>query len=116
MKLVLFLFLLLTSDLCSPILAQQAPGKLVPVPTLLKAAEELYDKGAYDTAFSRCEQVLAIDPYNIAARKFEEKIGAAMVASARKEKEKRQKQNDEPIHPTYPPQHLGPAPSTAISK
>jgi general secretion pathway protein D len=37
-------------------------------------ARGLYDTGRYDMAFKRCEQILNVDPYNIAARKLQEEI------------------------------------------
>ncbi|MHA3773578.1 Amuc_1098 family type IV pilus outer membrane protein [Verrucomicrobiota bacterium sgz303538] len=37
-------------------------------------AKGFYDSGRYDLAFKRCEQILNIDPYNIAARKMQEEI------------------------------------------
>jgi general secretion pathway protein D len=37
-------------------------------------AKGFYDTGRYDLAFKRCEQILNIDPYNIAARKMQEEI------------------------------------------
>ena len=41
---------------------------------LLADAQGYYDSGRYDLAFKKYEQVLAIDPYNTAARQGEEKI------------------------------------------
>ena len=41
---------------------------------LLADAQAYYDSGRYDLAFKKYEQVLAIDPYNTAARQGEEKI------------------------------------------
>jgi len=40
-------------------------------------ADGFYQSGRYSLAFKRCEQILNIDPYNIAARKMEEKIDLA---------------------------------------
>ncbi len=40
-------------------------------------AEGFYQSGRYDISFKRCEQILNIDPYNIAARKMQEKINVA---------------------------------------
>jgi general secretion pathway protein D len=37
-------------------------------------AKGFMDTGRYDLAYKRCEQVLGLDPYNIAARKMEEEI------------------------------------------
>jgi general secretion pathway protein D len=44
------------------------------VKKLLVEADGFYQTGRYDMAFKRYEQVLNIDPYNIAARKGEEKL------------------------------------------
>ncbi len=44
------------------------------VDRLLVEAQGFYDSGRYDLAYKRGEQVLALDNYNIAARKLEEKI------------------------------------------
>jgi len=40
-------------------------------------AQGLYDSGRLDLAKSRCEHILNVDPYNRAAREFEEKIERA---------------------------------------
>jgi len=40
-------------------------------------AQGFYDSGRYDLAAKRCDQILAIDKYNTAARKMEEKIDRA---------------------------------------
>jgi len=40
-------------------------------------ADGFYQSGRYNLAYKRCEQILNIDPYNIAARKMEEKIDLA---------------------------------------
>jgi general secretion pathway protein D len=37
-------------------------------------AKGFFDTGRFDLAYKRCEQILNIDPYNIAARKLEEEI------------------------------------------
>ncbi|MDQ3622090.1 MAG: type II and III secretion system protein [Verrucomicrobiota bacterium] len=52
-------------------------GNVEEVKKLLLEADGYYESGRYDQAFKRCEQVLNIDPYNIAARKMEEKINLA---------------------------------------
>ena len=44
------------------------------VKKFLSDAEGYYDSGRYDFAYKRCEQVLNLDPYNVAARRMEEKI------------------------------------------
>jgi general secretion pathway protein D len=52
------------------------------VKRLLLEADGFYETGRYDLAFKRYEQVLNIDPYNIAARKGEEKVNLARDNSA----------------------------------
>ncbi len=47
------------------------------VKKFLSEAEGYYDSGRYDLSFKRCEQVLNLDPYNVAARRMEEKINKA---------------------------------------
>jgi len=47
------------------------------VKQLLREGEGFYQSGRFDLAFKRCEQVLNIDKYNIAARRLEEKIDNA---------------------------------------
>jgi general secretion pathway protein D len=37
-------------------------------------AKGFFDSGRFDLAFKRCEQILNVDPYNIAARKMQEEI------------------------------------------
>ena len=49
-------------------------AKVEEVKQLLADAQGYYDSGRYDLAFKKYEQVLAIDPYNTAARLGEEKI------------------------------------------
>ena len=41
-------------------------------------ADGYYSTARYDLAFKRCEQILNLDPYNIAARQMQEKINKAM--------------------------------------
>src|SRR5437588_3052952 len=48
--------------------------KVEKVKKLLADADGYYNSGRYDLAFKKYEQVLAIDPYNTAARHGEEKI------------------------------------------
>ncbi|MEY2556376.1 MAG: ral secretion pathway protein, partial [Verrucomicrobiota bacterium] len=48
--------------------------KVEEVKKLLSDADGYYNSGRYDLAFKKYEQVLAIDPYNTAARHGEEKI------------------------------------------
>ncbi|HXX41654.1 MAG TPA: Amuc_1098 family type IV pilus outer membrane protein, partial [Chthoniobacterales bacterium] len=49
-------------------------AKVEEVKKLLTDAEGYYKSGRYDLAFKKYEQVLALDPYNTAARRGEEKI------------------------------------------
>ncbi len=49
-------------------------AKVEEVKTLLADAQRYYDEGRYDLAFKKYDQVLALDPYNTAARKGQEKI------------------------------------------
>ena len=49
-------------------------AKVEEVRKLLTDAEGYYDSGRYDLAFKKYEQVLDLDPYNVAARRGEEKI------------------------------------------
>ncbi|MEY2546174.1 MAG: ral secretion pathway protein [Verrucomicrobiota bacterium] len=49
-------------------------AKVDEVKQLLTEAEGYYASGRYDLAFKKYEQVLALDPYNTAARRGEEKI------------------------------------------
>jgi general secretion pathway protein D len=49
-------------------------SKVEEVKKLLSDADGYYDSGRYDLAFKKYEQVLALDPYNVAARRGEEKI------------------------------------------
>jgi general secretion pathway protein D len=44
------------------------------VKRLLAEADDYYNSGRYDLAFKKYEQVLALDPYNTAARRGEEKL------------------------------------------
>jgi general secretion pathway protein D len=48
--------------------------KVEQVKQLLAEADGFYQSGRYDFAFKRYDQVLAIDPYNTAARRGQEKI------------------------------------------
>ncbi len=49
-------------------------SKVEQVKQLLTEADGFYLSGRYDLAFKRYEQVLAIDPYNTAARRGQEKV------------------------------------------
>jgi general secretion pathway protein D len=52
-------------------------GNIEEVKRLFIEAEGYFQSARYDIAFRRCEQILNIDPYNIAARELEEKINVA---------------------------------------
>ena len=52
-------------------------SKVEEVKSLLADAEAYYLAARYDLAFKKYEQVLTLDPYNIAARRGEEKINLA---------------------------------------
>ena len=49
-------------------------AKVEEVKKLLSDAEGYYNSGRYDLAFKKYEQVLNLDPYNVAARRGEERI------------------------------------------
>jgi general secretion pathway protein D len=49
-------------------------AKVEEVKKLLSEADGYYNSGRYDLAFKKYEQVLNLDPYNVAARRGEEKI------------------------------------------
>jgi general secretion pathway protein D len=49
-------------------------SKVEEVKRLLTEADGYYNSGRYDLAFKKYEQVLNLDPYNVAARRGEEKI------------------------------------------
>ncbi|MGI8955507.1 MAG: Amuc_1098 family type IV pilus outer membrane protein [Chthoniobacterales bacterium] len=49
-------------------------AKVEDVKKLLSDADEYYSSGRYDLAFKKYEQVLNLDPYNVAARRGEERI------------------------------------------
>ena len=46
------------------------------------AAQGYYDTGRYDMAMKKCDEILIIDPYNIAARKMQEKVNGQRIAYA----------------------------------
>lgn len=52
-------------------------GTVEEVKKKLLEADGFYETGRFDLAFRRCEEVLNLDPYNIAARKMQEKINLA---------------------------------------
>ena len=52
-------------------------AKVQQVKKLLIEGQQNYDTGFYDTAFKKYEQVLALDPYNDAARRGEERVDLA---------------------------------------
>ena len=49
-------------------------SKVEEVKRLLTDAEGYYNSGRYDLAFKKYEQILALDPYNVAARRGEERL------------------------------------------
>ena len=49
-------------------------GTVEDVKKLEIEAQGFYDSARYNLAFKRCEQILNLDPYNIAARKMQERI------------------------------------------
>jgi len=49
-------------------------GKVEEVRKLLTDADGYYNSGRYDLAFKKYEQILNLDPYNVAARRGQEKI------------------------------------------
>src|SRR5205085_2870325 len=49
-------------------------SKVEEVKKLLSDADGYYNSGRYDLAFKKYEQILAINPYNVAARRGEERI------------------------------------------
>lgn len=49
-------------------------GKVEEVKRLLTEGEGYYNSGRYDLAFKKYDQVLNLDPYNVAARRGQEKI------------------------------------------
>jgi general secretion pathway protein D len=49
-------------------------SKVEEVKRLLSDAEGYYNSGRYDLAFKKYDQVLAIDPYNVAARRGQERL------------------------------------------
>lgn len=52
-------------------------AKVEEVKQLFREATGYYESARFDLAFKRCEQVLNLDPYNIAARRMMEKINNA---------------------------------------
>ena len=51
--------------------------KIQRVKDLLRAGNQYYDTGRFDLAFKKYEEVLALDPYNDAARRGEERVDLA---------------------------------------
>jgi general secretion pathway protein D len=49
-------------------------GKVQEVKKLLSEADDYYNSGRYDLAFKRYDQVLSLDPYNVAARRGQERL------------------------------------------
>ncbi len=56
----------------------QFRGNVEKVKQLFVEAQGFYDTGRFDNAHKRCEQILNIDKYNMAARAMEEKIARKM--------------------------------------
>lgn len=52
-------------------------GQVDEVNRLFQEAQNLYDTGRFDAAFRRYDMVLSIDPYNIAARRGQERVHRA---------------------------------------
>src|SRR6266446_983388 len=52
-------------------------AKIAEVKALLTEADGYYNSGRYDLAFKKYDQVLNLDPYNVAARRGQEKIDNA---------------------------------------
>jgi len=55
-------------------------GTIEQVKQFFVEADGFYQSGRYDLALKRTEQILNLDPYNIAARKFQEKVNKAIDA------------------------------------
>lgn len=53
-------------------------GRIEQVKQYFVDADGFYQSGRYDLALKRTEQILNLDPYNIAARKFQEKVNKAI--------------------------------------
>jgi len=53
-------------------------GNVEQVKQYFVEADGFYQSGRYDLALKRSEQILNLDPYNIAARKFQEKVNKAI--------------------------------------
>ena len=66
-----------SSDYFNKTVTPKFVDKVKDVKVLFVEANGFYDSGRYDMAMKRCEQVLNLDPYNIAARRMEEKINLA---------------------------------------
>ena len=52
------------------------------IATLFAEAGGFYDSGRYDLAYKRYDQILSLDPYNLEARRGQEKVAAARVQYA----------------------------------
>src|SRR6266566_113996 len=65
---------LLTPGYFNKTLTRNFINKVEEVKQLLAEADGFYQSGQYDLAMKRYDQVLALDPYNTAARKGQEKI------------------------------------------
>ena len=56
--------------------------KVEEVKRLFTEAQGFYDSGRFDLAYKRYDQILGLDPYNIAARKGQEEVNAARLKYA----------------------------------
>src|SRR5438876_3473550 len=63
-----------TPGYCNKTITPNFINKVEEVKQLLTDADGFYQSGQYDLAMKRYDQVLALDPYNTAARKGQEKI------------------------------------------
>ena len=66
-----------SGDYFNPTITPGFVASVEQVKQYLREAEGFYQSGRYDLAFKRCEQVLNVDKYNIAARRMMEKIDNA---------------------------------------
>ena len=63
-----------TPDYFNKTIGPQFRARVEQVKQYFVEAKGYLESGRYDLAFKRCEQILALDPYNTAARKLEEQI------------------------------------------
>jgi len=69
---------LLDSEETVRVQAESSRAKVEQVKQLFVEAEGFFQTGRYDLALKRSEQILNLDQYNIAARKFQEKVNKAI--------------------------------------